>query len=102
MAHEIKNPLVSIKTFVELLEYQYDDPDLRDQFFHIVKYDVQSLDRITEKLFNFANKQSYRFEYGDITQQFIVRHLQLYRTKNLYRDTRKIIITVQMNFIQLY
>ena len=57
MAHEIKNPLVSIKTFVELLEYQYDDPELRDQFFHIVKYDVQSLDRITEKLFNFANKR---------------------------------------------
>jgi nitrogen fixation/metabolism regulation signal transduction histidine kinase len=66
MAHEIKNPLVSIKTFVELLEYQYDDPELRDQFFHIVKYDVQSLDRTTEKLFNFANKRSYRFEYGDI------------------------------------
>ena len=32
MGHEIKNPLVSIKTFVELLEYQYDDPELRDQF----------------------------------------------------------------------
>jgi nitrogen fixation/metabolism regulation signal transduction histidine kinase len=66
MVHEIKNPLVSIKTFVELLEYQYEDPDLREQFFHIVKYDIQSLDRITEKLFHFANKRSYRFEYGDI------------------------------------
>jgi nitrogen-specific signal transduction histidine kinase len=66
MAHEIKNPLVSIKTFVELLEYQYDDPELREQFFHMVKYDVQSLDRISEKLLNFASKPSYRFEYGDI------------------------------------
>jgi len=66
MAHEIKNPLVSIKTFVELLEYQYDDPELREQFFNIVKYDVQNLDSVTEKLFNFASKQSYRFEYGDI------------------------------------
>jgi nitrogen fixation/metabolism regulation signal transduction histidine kinase len=66
MAHEIKNPLVSIKTFVELLEYQYDDPELRDQFFSIVKHDVQTIDNITEKLFNFASKRSYRFEYGDI------------------------------------
>ncbi len=66
MAHEIKNPLVSIKTFVELLEYQYDDPDLREQFFNIVKYDVQNLDSIAEKLFNFCSKRSYRFEYGDI------------------------------------
>jgi nitrogen-specific signal transduction histidine kinase len=66
MAHEIKNPLVSIKTFVELLEYQYDDPELRDQFFSIVKHDVQTIDNITEKLFSFASKRSYRFEYGDI------------------------------------
>ena len=66
MAHEIKNPLVSIKTFVELLEYQYDDPELREQFFNIVKYDVQNLDTVTEKLFSFASKRSYRFEYGDV------------------------------------
>jgi nitrogen-specific signal transduction histidine kinase len=78
MAHEIKNPLVSIKTFVELLEYQYDDPELREQFFNIVKYDVQNLDSVTEKLFNFASKQSYRFEYGDINS-------------SIYRSTSAII-----------
>jgi PAS domain S-box-containing protein len=66
MVHEIKNPLVSIKTFVELLEYQYDDPELREQFFHIVKHNVNVLDSITEKLFSFSSKPSYRFEYGDI------------------------------------
>jgi nitrogen-specific signal transduction histidine kinase len=87
MAHEIKNPLVSIKTFVELLEYQYDDPELRDQFFHIVKYDIQSLDRITEKLFNFANKRLYRFEYGDINSA-------------IYRSTSGII--ANRKFVQRY
>jgi nitrogen fixation/metabolism regulation signal transduction histidine kinase len=78
MAHEIKNPLVSIKTFVELLEYQYDDPELRDQFFSIVKHDVQTIDNITEKLFNFASKRSYRLEYGDINS-------------SIYRSTSTII-----------
>jgi nitrogen-specific signal transduction histidine kinase len=78
MAHEIKNPLVSIKTFVELLEYQYDDSELREQFFNIVKYDVQNLDSVTEKLFSFASKQSYRFEYGDINS-------------SIYRSTSAII-----------
>ena len=87
MAHEIKNPLISIKTFLELLEYQYDDPDLRDQFFHIVKYDVQNLDRITEKLFNFANKRSYRFEFGDINSA-------------IYRSTSSIISNKK--FVQRY
>jgi signal transduction histidine kinase len=82
MAHEIKNPLVSIKTFVELLEYQYEDPELRDQFFHIVKYDVQNLDRITEKLLNFANKRSYRFEYGDLNSA-------VYRSTSAIISTKK-------------
>jgi signal transduction histidine kinase len=90
MAHEIKNPLVSIKTFVELLEYQYDDPELRDQFFHIVKYDVQSLDRITEKLFNFASKRSYRFEYGDINSA-------IYRSTSTIISNKKFVQRYQKN-----
>jgi nitrogen-specific signal transduction histidine kinase len=82
MAHEIKNPLVSIKTFVELLEYQYDDPELRDQFFSIVKHDVQTIDNITEKLFNFASKRSYRFEYGDINSS-------IYRSTSIIISNKK-------------
>jgi two-component system, sporulation sensor kinase D len=90
MAHEIKNPLVSIKTFVELLEYQYDDPELREQFFHIVKHDVQNLDRITGKLFNFANKHSYRFEYGDINSL-------IYRATSAIISNRKFVQRYQKN-----
>src|SRR6266511_2770753 len=82
MAHEIKNPLVSIKTFVELLEYQYDDPELRNQFFNIVKHDVQTIDNITEKLFSFASKRSYRFEYGDINSS-------IYRSTSIIISNKK-------------
>lgn len=66
MAHEIKNPLVSIKIFVELLDEQYDDPEFRHHFSTIMKHDVQALDGITEKLLHFAGKIPYRFERGDI------------------------------------
>jgi nitrogen-specific signal transduction histidine kinase len=66
IAHEIKNPLVSIKTFAELIDDQYDDPEFRRQFSDIMKHDVQSLDNITEKLIDFSRKIAYRFEYGDI------------------------------------
>jgi signal transduction histidine kinase len=87
MAHEIKNPLVSIKTFIELLEYQYDDHELREQFFDIVKHDINSLDRVIEKLLNFSSKQSYRFEYGDINS-------------SIYRSTSSIISNKR--FMQRY
>ena len=72
---------------------------LRDQFFHVVKYDVQSLDRITEKLLNFANKRSYRFEYGDINSVIYRSTSTSYINKKiLYIDIRRMTITVQMNF----
>jgi nitrogen-specific signal transduction histidine kinase len=66
VAHEIKNPLVSIKTFAELIDDQYDDPEFRRHFSDIMKSDVQALDNITEKLIDFSRKITYRFEYGDI------------------------------------
>jgi nitrogen-specific signal transduction histidine kinase len=66
IAHEIKNPLVSIKTFAELIDDQYDDPEFRRHFSNIMKHDVQTLDNITEKLIDFSRKIAYQFEYGDI------------------------------------
>ena len=93
MAHEIKNPLVSIKTFVELLEYQYDDQELREQFFNIVKYDVQNLDSVTEKLFNFASKRSYRFEYGDLNSS-------IYRSTSAIISNKKFAQRYQKNNIE--
>jgi nitrogen-specific signal transduction histidine kinase len=66
IAHEIKNPLVSIKTFAELIDDQYDDPEFRRYFSNVMKYDVQTLDNITEKLIDFSQKIAYRFELGDI------------------------------------
>src|SRR5918996_6178392 len=66
VAHEIKNPLVSIKTFAELLNEQYDDSEFRRYFSNIVKRDIQALDDITEKLIDFSRKIPYQFKLGDI------------------------------------
>jgi nitrogen-specific signal transduction histidine kinase len=68
IAHEIKNPLVSIKTFAELIDDQYDGPEFRRHFSNIVKHGVQTLTNITEKLIDFSEKISYQFEYGDVNQ----------------------------------
>jgi nitrogen fixation/metabolism regulation signal transduction histidine kinase len=66
MAHEIKNPLVSIQTFVELLAEHYNDPEFKDYFRAVVSRDVRAINGITEKLVSFASKISYRFELGDV------------------------------------
>lgn len=54
MAHEIKNPLVSIKTFTQLLLKRYDEPDFRATFAEIVPHEVERIDSIVTSLLEFA------------------------------------------------
>ncbi|OPZ92609.1 MAG: Sensor protein ZraS [candidate division TA06 bacterium ADurb.Bin417] len=54
MAHQIKNPLVSIKTFVQLFPEKYQDPEFRDNFFKIVNREVERLNGIIAELFEFS------------------------------------------------
>ena len=54
MAHEIKNPLVSIKTFTQLLPERYEDADFRDTFFSLVGGEVKRIDGIVNQLLRFS------------------------------------------------
>lgn len=54
MAHEIKNPLVTIKTFTQLLPLQYNDTEFRHTFFDLVGQEVNRIDTIVNRLLNFA------------------------------------------------
>lgn len=54
MAHEIKNPLVCLKTFVQLLPSQYDDPDFRNTFMPLLGSEVERINTIVSQLLNFS------------------------------------------------
>lgn len=54
MAHEIKNPLVSIKTFTQLLPERYDDHDFRETFFSLVGNEIKRIDLIVNQLLRFS------------------------------------------------
>ncbi|MBI1318843.1 MAG: GAF domain-containing protein [Candidatus Hydrogenedens sp.] len=62
MAHEIKNPLQSIKTFTQLLQKRYDDPDFRKTFSEVVPPEVQRIDDIVTQLLDFARPKPTQFE----------------------------------------
>jgi len=55
MSHEIRNPLVAIKTFAQLLPERFDDADFRKEFNEIVVSEVDRLDRIITQINNFAH-----------------------------------------------
>jgi len=54
MAHEIKNPLVSIKTFAQLLPDRYRDDEFRETFFDLISQEVRRIDDIVSRLLRFA------------------------------------------------
>jgi two-component system nitrogen regulation sensor histidine kinase GlnL len=66
MAHEIKNPLVSIKTFSQLLPKRFDDEEFRSGFTDIVPSEVDRIDSIVSRLLDFARPKKADFAPHDI------------------------------------
>jgi signal transduction histidine kinase len=62
LAHEIRNPLVSIKTFVQLLPTHHQDPVFRQKFFQLIGDEVGRIDQLTEQLLDLASPRTYSAE----------------------------------------
>ena len=66
MAHEIKNPLVSIKTFTQLLADRYKDPEFRATFEEVVPHEVDRIDTIVSRLLDFARPRPVAYTQVNI------------------------------------
>ena len=54
LAHELKNPMVTIKTFSENLEQLLNDPGLRDKFVGLTRDAIDRMDGFLEELLRFS------------------------------------------------
>jgi signal transduction histidine kinase len=66
LAHEIRNPLVSIKTYFQLLPEKYDDHEFRDRFQKVAANEVDRISRLVEELLTFARPVEPRFRSVNI------------------------------------
>jgi signal transduction histidine kinase/CheY-like chemotaxis protein len=66
IADEIKNPLVSINAFMELIGERYDDASFRNQFSTIVGRDVRRLVQIFDKHATLVNEGDYKRDIVDL------------------------------------
>jgi PAS domain S-box-containing protein len=66
MAHEIKNPLVAIRTFTQLLQERYEDPDFKNFFYTTVSQEVEKINGLVEKLIAFVHPLDFRYEFEDL------------------------------------
>jgi signal transduction histidine kinase len=89
MAHEVKNPLVSIKTFTHLLLNRFDDADFRKTFAEVVPHEVERINAIVTRLLDFARPKPVRFVHQDL--RTIIEHVLAL----VESQTRKANITIQ-------
>ena len=66
MSHEVRNPLVAIKTFAQLLPERFDDPDFRRDFNEIVVQEIDRLDLLITQINNFAHPPELLFKPLDL------------------------------------
>jgi signal transduction histidine kinase len=54
IAHEIRNPLASIRTFAQLLPTQLDDPEFKNEFSKLVIQDTDRITKVIQSMLSFA------------------------------------------------
>jgi len=66
LAHEIRNPLVAIKTLTQLLPERIDDEEFRNQFLQIASGEVDRISSLVNELLDFARPSDPKLELEDI------------------------------------
>ncbi len=87
VAHEIRNPLVTIKTFVQLLPAHYQDAAFREKFFRLIADEVNRIDRLTEQLLDLASPRAYTATNVEL-HTLLRATMDLVATKAAHRDVQ--------------
>jgi len=85
MAHEIKNPLTSLKTFTEYVSSKYDDPEFRSKFSKIVPHEIEKIQNIVNQLLKYSTTEKTDLRKHDI-HMILDYVLDLYSNEFLKKD----------------
>ncbi|MGH7254260.1 MAG: histidine kinase dimerization/phospho-acceptor domain-containing protein, partial [Nitrospirales bacterium] len=67
-AHEIRNPLTSIKTFIQLAPERKDDPEFMEHFGKVVGDDVDRIERLIQEILDYARYMEPKFTEEDLNE----------------------------------
>jgi signal transduction histidine kinase len=89
LAHEIRNPLVSIKTFIQLLPHHYQDARFREKFFRLISDEVERIDQLTEQLLDLASPRAYLAQVVEL-HPLLSASVELVAAKAAHRNVQVI------------
>ena len=68
IAHEIRNPLASIKNFTQLLPSEYEDHNFRKEFTELVTREVNRINKIVNDLLDYARPRKAKLQKTKIPE----------------------------------
>lgn len=96
MSHEIRNPLVAISTFAQLLPERYADPEFRNEFRNVAAQEIGRLNGITEQINAFAHPPEPVFKELDLGQ-VLEKSVTLARQRDATFGETPVALTVAPN-----
>ena len=66
LAHEIKNPMTAIGTFIQLLPHKYDDEEFRRDFYQVAMDETMRVNNLITELLDLVRPKESHFAYGDL------------------------------------
>lgn len=66
LAHEIKNPMTAIGTFIQLLPQKYDDLEFRSSFYQLALEETQRVNNLITELLDLVKTKESHFEPSDL------------------------------------
>lgn len=119
LAHEIRNPLVSIKTFLQLLPERIDDEEFRTSFLGLTVDEVDRIGRLLSELLDFSKPSKPNFteeNLNEIVDKIIMlvvneakkKHIEIQRNyhdslKRVFIDKeqiKQVFLNIALNAIQ--
>ncbi len=86
IAHEMRNPLSTIRTFAELLPSRYDDPEFRSRFSELVGQDTHRIEAVIQRLTELASLEAPEIEAVDLStllEELLSKRTERMRDRNL-------------------
>ncbi|MFN4226582.1 MAG: ATP-binding protein [Candidatus Ratteibacteria bacterium] len=68
LAHEIKNPLVAIKTFVDLLPHRLNDNEFVNEYPKLLHQEIDRINHLIEQILLFSRPQITKMEYINLNE----------------------------------
>ena len=68
LAHEIRNPLVAIKTFLQLLPEKFDDEEFRNYFLNVASGEVERISSLITELLDFSRPSEPQLKEENVNE----------------------------------